>query len=311
MAQAEWNMSRLVSPTLPIYFFPILIALRPSRFSLVPADQRTRPHPQTSGDHASGEQGAGGIISNVFQGISRFFLGGEDQHHEPDHAHSDAQRTEGNRDSARHGNASERPPGSFPRAVSPTVEEHPDQAVHDLSNRTSGADGSGSMSGGQNATDERPSARPLSSDNPHAPPETPSDNSAARFASSFDQRSGTSGGNIVPASSSTENRGSGTSPTEREVSRSSAPRDGAEHGTDPSAAPALSAIPNTSSTNQPDNQSPYETEPSRHHSPHPVYPTLIPAEHLQRHARREAELREAQERRQRTGDLASDEGVLE
>jgi hypothetical protein len=281
----------------------------PSRFSLVPEEQRNRPHTQTSGDHASGEQGAGGIISNVFQGISRFFLGGEDQHHEPDHAHSEPQRTEGNQEAARHGSASERPPGSFPRAVSPTVDEDPDQAVHDLLNRAVRS-GFASTSGAQGLTDERPSARPSLHDNPHAHPQTVSGNSAA-VSNIYDQSSSTSVGNSNTTTSSTQDRGPGSSSAEREVPRSSAAQDGAKHELDSSRARPSSSS-NTNSANHPNDESgPHESETTRTHSPHPIYPTLIPAEHLQRHARREAELREAEARRHRADGSAGDQGLSE
>jgi hypothetical protein len=282
-----------------------------SRFSLVPEEQRSRPHPQPSGDHASGEQGAGGIISNVFQGISRFFLGGEDQHHEPEHAHSEPQRMEGNQEAARRESASERPPGSFPRAVSPTVDEHPDQAVHDSSNRTDGSAGFGSTSGAQGPTDERLSARPSSTDNRPAQSETPPGNTVDGFASSADQRNGSLLGNSNTASSPTENRGSGDSSAERQGSCSAGPQDGAEHELDSSRS-RPSPSPDTNPVNQSNHESgPNEIVTTRHHSPHPIYPTLIPAEHLQRHARREAELREAEARRQQTDGSAGDQGLSE
>lgn len=264
-------------------------------------------------------------------------MGGEEQHGNQDHATDSSTRPaeEAHNTSGPEGNASaSHPPGAFPRSVSPTLEEHPDNPIPDDAN-----------------SDVRPSARPASTSasqtpaepvrrettnnaNPQ-PPDTAADTSAARFISSlFHQRSASPLGNNSPRSPGPMGTAShlgrtSSSPTfirspsnppfvpTRDFPASSAapigdaddasgPQRDTDHSTSsadaqpPAASPAEQATVSragpTDSTNENDGQ----RQPP--HSPHPIYPTVIPAEHLERHARREALMRQSERQQEGSSD---------
>lgn len=259
-------------------------------------------------------------------------MGGEEHHEQQERA----ARIEGEAHGASQASP-DRPPGSFPRSVSPTVDEHPDQRMPDDTHREEHAE-----------TDEPTSSTRNAADHPTQPETTPgassasadaADTSAARFISSlFHQRSGSPlGGNGAhspgpmgtalhlgrTASSQSVNRTSPTPPAvpEKETTRS------LTDGPSITGGEASLQSGNDSSTRNPNSQSssgpPIEnttTSGSRNestihddaeqpHHPHPVYPTVIPTEHLERHARREAMLREAERERERTSDGSGASGA--
>jgi hypothetical protein len=225
------------------------------------------------------------------------------------------------------------PPGAFPRSVSPTVEEHPDYPIREDAHR-----GGPERIPASTSTVENPAEPPLGTgNNVIRQHETPSpdaaDTSAARFISSlFHQRSASpSSGNgacspgpmgtashlgrtassqsgnersmdspAVTNGEATENstegsanaRGEGTRLPETNESSSNPPNGQATTG------PPITDT--TASSSIDENTVSHDAEQPHH--PHPVYPTVIPAEHLERHARREAMLREAERRRERSSD---------
>lgn len=246
-------------------------------------------------------------------------MGGE-AHEQGEHADA---RTEGEA-------AAER---AFPRSVSPTVEEHPDHPIREDTHRGGPAGIPASTSTVENPAEPPPETgnnviRQHESSSPDA-----ADTSAARFISSlFHQRSGSpSGGNGArsPGPMGTASHLGRTASSQSVNERSSDPpavanRGMTENSTERSAnargeATRLSET-NESSSNRDNGQASFghpitdstasssidETTVSHDaeqpHHPHPVYPTVIPAEHLERHARREAMLREAERQRERSSD---------
>lgn len=298
-----------------------------SRFSLVPEDARHRPRPEAPGEgestNASGEHGVGGVISNVFQGLSRFFLGGEERPHGSDEAHPDAQGTaDGRNDAAQHNDSTtSRPPGSFPRSVSPTVDQDPDQAIPESSNTATAISGDPARSGSavSGPADNHPQSSVPFTDGPNNGPSTnPSDNSASRFISSFfDQRSGSplAHGNArspgpmgtasyfgrVSSPPAQDRVNNTNTPSQRDLPHSS---DRNQPGSSSAATIPSHSPPTVISHTQNQFDNAVEEQPARQPSPHPVYPTLIPAEHRERHARREAMLRQAEGHDEQSTDEA-------
>ncbi|GHJ85054.1 hypothetical protein NliqN6_1456 [Naganishia liquefaciens] len=308
------------------------------RFSLVPQDQRNapRPHPTGEGEtvNASSEHGVGGVISNVFQGLSRFFLGGDERPHHQDEAHPGFQRTEDHRNDAapRDDFMASRPPGSFPRPISPTVDEHPYQAIPASSSAATGSVDN-TLQPAPSAEDAHQSSASLSTDNPDArPAEMIPDTSGSRFMSSvFDPRSGSplargnaaSPGPIGTASylgrvsspPEQDRDNTGNTASRVDLPNPSTPNSsqmvlGHDTATATSTHPPSSPSPSTSQTQNP--ASDPAREQARQPSPHPVYPTSIPAEHRERHARREAMLRQAEGREEHfTGETGADHTLPE
>ena len=308
-----------------------------SRFSLVPEDQRHRPRPQATGEgesaQPSGEHGVGGVISNVFQGLSRFFLGGEERQHGSDDAHPDSQHAEDHRnDAAQHNEVTgSRPPGSFSRPVSPTVDEDPDQAIPGPSNNTTvSSDDPAQVQPTESIpADNHPqSSVPLADGRNNGPSANPSDNSASRFIPSFfDQRSGsplaygTARSPGLMGTASYFGRVSSPPAQDRINNINTSSERNLPHSSDPardqpgssSAATIPSRSPSTVlSHTQNQSDATIEEQSAPQPSPHPVYPTLIPAEHRERHARREAMLRQAEGREQQsTGEAGGDHTLPE
>lgn len=255
-------------------------------------------------------------------------MGGE-AHEQGEHADA---RTDGEAHGATGGSP---PPGAFPRSVSPTVEEHPDHPIREDTHRDGPAGMPPSTSTVENPAE--PSVLPETGNNVIRQHESPSpdaaDTSAARFISSlFHQRSespSSSNGARSPGPMGTASHLGRTASSQSVNERSSdlpavANRGMTENSTERSANVLGEAtrLPETNeSSSNPANgqassgpvaedattarsreESSIHDDAVQPHHPHPVYPTVIPAEHLERHARREAMLREAERQRQRSSD---------
>jgi hypothetical protein len=220
------------------------------------------------------------------------------------------------------------------RSVSPTVDEDEDHPIRlvtpdraEASSTTQAAD--------------HPTSPETTNAQTEASTAHPADVSAARFISSlFHQRSGSPMGGDAAGSPGPMGTASyfGRTGSERGVNRSSPAPEVGERREAGTAGSLLSGISGTTSV-QPqadasttnDQSSPAQAEEAttpgpraesssattaeasapndtqqQPHHPHPVYPTVIPAEHLERMARREAMLRVA-EQRQRSTDRSTGE----
>lgn len=269
MAKDERNLSRLVR-TLADPPQQRTNGPTQSRFSLVPEDQRTRPtptstnaphdeHPQHEQQQPFTGQGVTGVLGNVFQNISRFFLGGEEH------------RADADGHEVRSGGGERQPPR---RPVSPTVEEHADHPIGD------------DHQAAATASPARAADLP-----------TPATENSA-----LEGRTGNSRDGERSLSGTSANAGVQTPTNAATTDEQSSPSPRATNPTAPEQQESsLSATDEASA--------PHDADQEPHH-PHPVYPTIIPAEHLERHARREAMLRDSERQRDQSADGSGAEHSL-